>query len=265
MKRKKKILIYSLSALLTVAVIVVANVMRSTSVVKGLTVNIDYQGCEPLVTSDELSQLIYSEYEGVLSKRVMDVKSREIARIVRHNCYVEEARASVSVGGNIEVNVLQRRPIVRIFYNGTEFYADHTGTCFPPSKVGECDVLVGSGDFKTRMKRSFAEVNLRQLADSAASARYDIVSLWRLADYLDRQDFSPLYDQVYVSEKGDLLLIPRIGNHEVEIGSADDLDDKFHRLKLFYAQGLPRVGDNAYKRVSVKYAGQVVCTRRNDK
>ena len=41
-----------------------------------------------------------------------------------------------------------------------------------------------------------------------------------------------------------------------------NLDDKFHRLMALYQRALPQVGWEKYSQVSVKYRGQVVCTRR---
>ena len=75
-------------------------------------------------------------------------------------------------------------------------------------------------------------------------------------------DLSPLFDQIYRDAKGDLYLTPKLGNHLVQVGNVERLDDKFHNLIAFYTRGLPQVGWDKYSQVSVKYRGQVVCTKR---
>ena len=76
-------------------------------------------------------------------------------------------------------------------------------------------------------------------------------------------NISPLFDQIYCSEKGDFYLTPKLGSHVVQIGKPTDLDKKFRNLLALYSQGMPLVGWDAYSQVSVKYRKQVVCTRRN--
>ena len=85
-----------------------------------------------------------------------------------------------------------------------------------------------------------------------------------MAKYLfQHQRLAPLFDQIYRDAKGDLYLTPKLGSHVVQIGSAQQLDEKFRNLMAFYTRGLPQVGWETYSQISVKYHGQVVCTRRN--
>ena len=55
-----------------------------------------------------------------------------------------------------------------------------------------------------------------------------------------------------------------MGNELLLIGSADSLDDKLHRLEIYYKNILPKVGTEAYDKVNVKYGGQIVCERKGN-
>ena len=57
-------------------------------------------------------------------------------------------------------------------------------------------------------------------------------------------------------------LVPRVGNHLLILGSADDLENKLDRLFNFYGKGLDKIGWNKYRSVSVAYANQIVCKKR---
>ena len=68
-------------------------------------------------------------------------------------------------------------------------------------------------------------------------------------------------EQIYVDASGYVELVPRVGKHIVEFGSADKYRDKLRRLQFFYRYGMPKVGWNKYKTISLAYEGQVVCSK----
>ena len=59
----------------------------------------------------------------------------------------------------------------------------------------------------------------------------------------------------------EIELVPRAGDHTVLLGSLDDVDEKLERLLSFYENGLRNIGWESFRTISVKYKGQVVCTK----
>ena len=53
-------------------------------------------------------------------------------------------------------------------------------------------------------------------------------------------------------------MFPQVGDERIELGTPDDLETKFRKLKIFYKEVLPSVGWNKYDRINVEYEGQVV-------
>lgn len=264
MKRKGKIILFIISVVAIVVAVAAAVVIRGNSVVGGLTVNIKSAGYTSLISRSEMERSILEEFPGITSRRVRDVNTKSIESFMAKNPYVESVHAAVSVGGRVLVNIVARRPIVRVFYDNRDFYMDGYGHCFA-SRVGvPCDVPVANGVFRQRLKGEPESLDISKMASDTLKSAYDIVGVWKLAKFLDdsKQGYSLLFDQIYVDDNGDLLLQPRLFNHEVVIGSPDKLEDKFARLKIFYAKGLPHAGYDSYSRVSVKFDGQVVCTKR---
>lgn len=60
----------------------------------------------------------------------------------------------------------------------------------------------------------------------------------------------------------DIQLIPRSGSFRIEFGTTENAKKKFERLSTFYADGLERVGWNAYASINVAYDGLVICRKR---
>jgi cell division protein FtsQ len=244
MKKKTKI-VSSVIALLLVLLVLAANVWRRQSLVRDVRVDIDYGRSDTLVTAAQIEDQIRAAMPNITSIMLRDVDLKTVERIAAASPYLSVCKAGTSISRNVVVFATQRRPIVRVCTQ-QEYYLDETAHRVPNSAVGSCDVVVASGNIPP---------------DGAGQKE-----VWELASYLDHHpDLAPLFDQIYRDAKGDLYLTPKLGNHVVQLGSVDDLDDKFHRLMALYQRALPRVGWEKYSQLSVKYRGQVVCTRKNEK
>lgn len=242
MKKKSKI-ISIVCVVLLVSLVVVANIWRSRSLVRDVRVDIDYQGAEELVKATQVSKLILAELPDLKSTMLRDVDLKAVEKAAVKSPFLSKCEAGTSIGGAIVLYAVQRRPVVRVCAKGEEYYLDDQGCRVPISKVGSCDVVVASGNIPSKGDK--------------------LKEVWSLAMYLDSHpDVSPLFDQIYRDENGDLFLTPKLGNHVVQVGSANDLDEKFHNLIALYTRGLPQAGWETYSQVSVKYRGQVVCTKR---
>lgn len=241
MKKKTKILTVSAIVLLGV-LIVAANIWREKSLVRGIRVDIQYDGVDTLVRGNEVADSIKAALPALYSTQIGKVDLKAVERASR-SPYLHNCEAATSISGSVVLFAVQRRPIVRVFAGGQEFYLDDQGYRVPTSRHGSCNVIVASGNIPLK------GVGLNQV--------------WKLAQYLDNHpDIAPLFDQIYRDEKGDLYLTPKVGDHVVQLGSVDNLDEKFSNLLALYRRGLPQAGWDTYRQVSVKYRGQVVCRRR---
>jgi cell division protein FtsQ len=96
------------------------------------------------------------------------------------------------------------------------------------------------------------------------SIRYTILKdIYYLVDYINRDSFwSAQIDQIYVDSYDEIDLIPRVGNHIIHLGSADDFEVKLRNLRVFYDKVLPVVGWNKYSNINLAFRDQIVCRRR---
>lgn len=242
MKKKSRILSL-LSFVLLLVLVVAANVWRRHSMVRDVRVEIDYCGADTLVTGRMVAELIRHEMPSVDSVMLRDVDLKAVEQAASKSPYITQCQASTSIGGAVVLYAVQRRPVVRVFVGQEEFYLDSEGFRVPLSPYGSSDVVVASGNLSSKGK------NLKEV--------------WQLACYLDQHpEVGPLFDQIYRDAKGDLYLTPKLGSHVVQVGSVENLDDKFQNLVALYTRGLPQAGWETYKQVSVKYRDQVVCTKR---
>lgn len=242
MNKKAKILTL-LGAMLLVVLVVAANVWRMHSTVRDVRVEIDYCGADTLVQGSQVAALVRQQMPSIDSVQLRDVDLHAVERIAASSPYLKSCQASTSIGGAVVLYVVQRRPIVRVFADDQEFYLDDEGYRVPLSGLASADVIVANGNLRAKGPK--------------------LKDVWLLASYLDQHpDIAPLFDQIYRDAHGDLFLTPKLGTHVVQLGSVAYLDDKFHNLVALYTRGLPQAGWETYSQVSVKYRGQVVCTKR---
>lgn len=263
MKKSTKILLSVLFVVVVIAIVVVSNVVRQHAVVRGIAPVVNYGDSDTLVTAERLQEEVLAGYATLMSKRVRDVDLDSVQRIVCANPYVEKCNVSVSIDCRLVLQVVQRTPVMRLFLGADECYFDMLGRYMPLSDEGEADVLVANEEVAEHLSAKKDSIDLSVLAADSLRAHLGVVQMWQMACYLHRDaELHNLFDQVFFAKSRDLILVPKVGNHKVVVGSLDYLDQKFADLLVFYRQGMPQVGWDTYDWVNLKYEGQVICSEK---
>ena len=100
--------------------------------------------------------------------------------------------------------------------------------------------------------------------------KFDSVhSTARLLPLLDnlskRPEFERIITMINATDSVNILLVPAVRGHIINLGTTDNINDKLDRLQTFYRKVLPVKGWNHYDTISLKWDGQIVATRRNGK
>jgi cell division protein FtsQ len=202
------------------------------------------------VTDADIRALLRSEGLKLQGYPLKGINTRELEKLLEKNPYIRGAEVSTDVTGRMEIDLEQSVPLVRIMPEGREgFYLDTEGKVLPLSKKFVPYVLLVSGYIKTSEKSKSAE---GQIGEIYAFCSYLVNHpLWR--DQIV---------QIYVNRKGEYELIPRVGAHQILMGSLDQWENKLEKLELLYRQGLSTYGWNNYNTINLKYNNQIICTKR---
>ena len=161
--------------------------------------------------------------------------------LLRHPL-VGRAQCYKTAGNMLRINISGKVPLVRVLNNrGQDFYVDSRGEILTQHSLAvQLPVATGYID------RKFASGDL-----------LDVVNA------IDRSEFwKAQVEQINVTREGQIELVPRVGDHLLILGTAQDVEDKLKRLENFYRKGLDNVGWNKYRSISVAYENQVVCKKR---
>lgn len=257
-----KVLLGMAFLLLVVVAVVASNVAHRNARISRVEAVIDYGGGDTLVAASSIVETLQQQMPTLVGTKVKDFPHEAVSRIVEDSPYISQCDVQLSVSSTVLLQLKQRVPIIHLFTSHGECYIDHEGRAMPTNPRYMADVLVANGRIADTLPSPISSLDLNTLeTDSTQSS--DIYKLWYVARYLyDTPLYGQLFDQLYLRADGDMLLVPRVGNHIVLLGDTSSLDNKLQRLHGLYTAGLSRVGWDTYKQINLKYDRQVVCTRR---
>ncbi len=174
---------------------------------------------------------------------------------------VAKAEVYHTMDGTLHVKVKQREPIVRVFNSdGNSFYIDREGWTMPTSANYTARVLVVTG----QLNEPGAEDGVYSvLSNDSLRNFFRSDDIHRIATFIGKDPFwAALIDQVVVNADGEYELIPRVGAQRVLIGDGTELDRRFEKLRIFYDKGIPKADWRRYARIDLRFADQIVCTKR---
>jgi len=166
--------------------------------------------------------------------------------------------------GKLNIEITQHKPLVRIINSMNKgYYIAEDGNIMPLSKYFSPYVMVVSGHisepFDIEKTNNIIDVDTKNV-NKKDKVIYDI---YRLADYISKDDFwRSQIVQIYVNEKYEFELIPRVGPHIIEFGDIAHFEEKFDKLRAFYLEGLNKAGWNNYSNLNLKFKNQIICIKK---
>jgi cell division protein FtsQ len=186
----------------------------------------------------------------VINQRIKDIDKSEIEVRIEKNSYVANAEVFTNFEGKIKVKVEQKNPIYRVFNNnGVSYYVDQFGGNIPISSKFTPRLIVVTGYLPENS------------SEEAKSKTQEIINL---VNFIEEDEFwDAMIGQFYLAKNGDFILYPKISEHKVILGSADNLEEKFKYLNIFYKEAIKKVDWTKYNTINLKYKGQIICTKNN--
>jgi len=230
---------------------------------KQVSVKLDYGKADILITKNDVDSLILKTAGMLKGKPLGYVNTAVIENAIRKQPYVEQVNVYLNNEGRLFVDIIQREPILRIINERYEsFYLDRSGRLLPVNPDFSARVLVSNGIINASfMANPNFQVNILSVTDSAYASSL-LASLYKLAMFISHDKFlKTQIDQIYVNAQQEFELIPRVGNHVILLGDANNLEDKFNKLFVFYRKGLNQIGWNKYNVINIKFKNQVVCSK----
>jgi len=153
---------------------------------------------------------------------------------------VKNAQVYSNQEGVININLQQRKAVVRIKTDNTDYYLDEQGMKMPLSSEYTPRVLVVTG-----------EVN-----ESNHS------SIFSFVERINKEKFWKSQITQLHFNNNEVIIIPRVGSQKIHFGTLADVNKKLGNLYQFYKQAMPVKGWENYSEISLAYNNQIVCTKK---
>lgn len=212
------------------------------------------------LSSRDIVKILSRKGVKYLGVPVSQINLIDVENAVISNQIVKTCKAYTGVDGSLNVEVIQREPLLRIFdANGYGYYIDKEGNIATLSIRFSPHVLVFSGNIQTPFKLG-TSVNIKNLGNSHDEQK--LKDIFTLAKFISSEKlWNSQIVQVYLNHSDEFELIPRVGPHLILLGDINDYVEKFEKLEIFYKEGLNNTGWNQYSKINLKFKDQIVCTK----
>ncbi len=248
-KRKiKRSWIYAIASVLLGGYLIAATILSSRAaddrLCTDVIISVHDTSTLKFINPFELSRELGDLPRTALKTRLRDINIDSIERALSQFDKIERVNINILSGGQLHIDVYQMQPVARIFDNiGPSYYINRTGKRIIANARYHIDVPVVYGKFNDK----FPATSILSLIDFIAAD-----STWT--------DFVTM---IKVESPNDIILIPAVCNHVINIGDTSNYNEKFSKLRPFYNQVMKEKGWEYYDTIYVKWRGQIVAHRRN--
>ena len=240
----KKIFLIVVATLLGAYIIfalVILPIEKKSAVCSGINITIENNGSNSLGKAD-IEKILKGKNLIPTGRNMNEIDCSLIEQCISEYSIIKECQCYKTHTGAIGIDIECKEPIMLVQdLNEDQFCIDCNGDIIEGAQ-GDMYIPVASG----RIERSMAKKELKDIALFLMENRF-----WK-----------EQIEQVYFTQKKEVILIPRVGNHTIELGSAKDLEQKLEKLEKFYAKGLNNIGWNKYSKLNVEFDNRVIGTRR---
>jgi len=175
-------------------------------------------------------------------KRMNEINASHIEEALGNSAYLEDVDCVKSQNGNIIIRARQLVPVLRVFDGNESYYVNKAGKRMTANSSYHADVPVVQGHF---------------------TKAYPATRLLPMVQYVENDTLLRSLVSMYcVRDTNNIIIVPNIDGHVVNMGNTQGVANKFAKLKLFYSEVMPNKGWLTYDTISVKWDHQVVATRR---
>lgn len=243
---KKTVLKWTLLVVLmaySVGMAVWANSRAASDICNGIEINIEgVASADSLTRQGVRAELAKSPYK-IVGQPMASINTLEIEKYLKRFSNFEDVECVMTSQGKLSVKIVPMIPEIRVFDGNRSYYVNKDGKEIASRAEFFVDVPVVRGRFSKKLRPSYVFPVTRFINSDSI--------------------LSQLVGMVVVDSKDDIILVPRIAGHVINIGDTTRLREKRRALLTAYRNILPYRGWEEYDTISVKFRGQIVATRRD--
>ncbi len=216
------------------------------------------------INKNDIVVLLEQKRVKILGYPVNEINLKELESLLRDNQQISNSEIYITEKGIVNIEIVQHKPLVRIINSiNKSYYLGEQGTVIPLSDKFSPYILVINGHIHEPFNIDRA-VNIMDYESGSLGKRERVIyDAFRLAKYIcDNEFWRSQVVQIYVNDRYEFEIIPRVGPHIIEFGEITDLEEKFEKLETLYLKWFNKTDWNRYTRINVKYKNQIICLKQ---
>ena len=238
--------------LLVAALVISAIEQKQASTIQTLDIRIEpLQDSTLLIQQGDVMLSLDRSFGYRFDERpIRSIDVERIEDVLEREPFILDADVYVDAVNVLNIRLKQRDPILRIIdKNGLHYYLDKDGHKMPLSQHFTTRTLVASGNIPPHVP------------DFLDRRRHVLKDLFALSQrILEDEVLWTMIEQIYVTNTGDFVFVPMIGDQKIIFGKLDRVEEKIRNLKAFYDRAVPINGWRKYQTINLKFKGQIVCS-----
>ncbi|TFG74125.1 MAG: hypothetical protein E4H26_08605 [Flavobacteriales bacterium] len=191
------------------------------------------------ITQDMVNKLLIQKFGGLENMPKEKLVLNAMEKAIEADKMVKSAQVYLTVDGELKSRIVQRTPIGRV-EGDSKFYMDDEGERMPFSRVHSARVPIITGN----------------ITGESLKDVYEILKHINSDDFLRKNVIG-----IHVEDVARYQLKFRMDNFVVNLGSIENLEEKFNNFKAFYAKAQKDATLEKFAVVSLEFSNQVVCTK----
>ena len=195
------------------------------------------------VQAHDIVELVKRHELYPVGKTFDEINTLTIRDAILTNELVESAEVFTTSRGTIVASITQREPVLRVISDSFgSFYVDSNREIMPVSPNFVVHVPLATGVISKEFAKS---------------------CLFDFALFLNRNpNWNAWFEQIVVGRNQHVVLIPRVGDFRIVMGTLDNYATKLDNFALFIERGLNVLGWNRYSEINLSFENQIVGVRR---
>ena len=192
-----------------------------------------------------IQRILHTQFgDDIANQSVNGETISKVERFLNKNSWIQNAEAFIDVNNNLQVEVEQKTPFIRVFeQNGASYYLDRTLHPIPLSE-SYTPVLM-------------AVTNVPSAAYATKLNTFKSIAF--IADYIEADTFWNAQTQmIVVRDTNDFAILTALGKQLIILGDTSNLNNKLSNVFLFYRKLLKKIGWNVYTTIDARFDGQLI-------
>lgn len=192
------------------------------------------------VKQESVNKLLIENSSDVKTIAKDELNLNKLENSINAHPMIQKSEVFVSVDGVLKAVVQQKTPVARVVDEQGSFYIDYEGNTMPLSDNYTARVPLISGENNLKNKKKLSEV-LKMIYDDEFLKK-NIIGIQVLSDE-------------------SLLMSNRNFDYQIDFGRMLNEEQKFKNYKAFFQKAVLDSTLYKYKKISLRFTHQVVCTK----